>query len=122
TALANQSTLPERPIELTSPLEHCEETLIRRRPPRRAGGQSAGSKTIRPESICRRLRNMFNRRAAALASLVELARRVGPAADWEQALVTLRSVDSQQFEQALATALRRNAVQLVDLWQALNPN
>jgi hypothetical protein len=122
TALAAGATLPARPIETTSPLEHFEETLVRRGPPRRSGGRSAGSKTIRPESICRRLREMFKRRESALPSLVELARRLGPADDWQQALVVLRSVDSQPFEQALATALRRNAIQLVDLWQALDPD
>ena len=117
------SPLPERPVEAASPLEHFEEALVRRGPPRRGGGgRAAASRAIRPEAICRRLRKMFALREPGMAGLVELASRLGQADDWQQALVVLRGVDAPPFEQALATALRRNRVRLDELWQALDPD
>ncbi len=121
-ALPVEAQLPVRPVEATSPLEHFEEALVRRGPPRRGSGRSAASREIRPEAICRRLRTMFALRESGLVSLVTLARRVGQADDWQQALAVLRCVDAQPFEQALATALRQNGVCMVDLWQALDPD
>jgi hypothetical protein len=110
------------PVPVAEPTHYdIIEEALRQRGPNRRGRAGPSAQDVPLEMICRRLRAIFKRRSSQLVDVLDLARSVGKANDWEQALVTMHTVEPQRLAQSLVRMLKRDEVQLEDLWHALDP-
>ena len=113
------SLLFSEPIGPPDALEQYEEQLVRRSSRGQKAKPSRG-KVLEAKDLCQRVKRELRRRSKAMSTLVELADRLQPCDQWQEAAIVLRRAAQKRFDKVLASTLRSSESSLRGVWRAVD--